>query len=651
MANLFEMIGPSIGIAGGSESPTMWDILQRRREEKGLEAQPFLPGGSLTLADLLPGLPARPAPGQPGPQIEVPTAQPPAGITTPAQAGVPAPSAPTAPTAQQAVQAGQQQRTQSTIDYQAKLNAVIEAIEESNKRGKWGNKWLDSLGVSPAQAALFGLGAFATRGMSTDRAWSTTMSIMDLPNKFNQAKQEAISRELQALQTAAGIEGKATEQAEAQRIRGVMQEQRATGKPLTRANVADLLLQGMPATVGNQLLDALDAGKKAQILQRPGQAAQVIVEDPAAPGGIRAIDIAGATRPTEAAGTGGSFAAQTAALRSVVAGRISPDQLPSWMIGLGVDPRNPAATARAILADMEGSRVLNIPQGAVVATRDAEGNLVYYDQSGRALNAPAPAGGPVVQGVPSMQPGQPGQAPGQRPIQGVTQGPPAPINPRSLSEVEVKDLNALRNMSDYSKRLHDTYLTSIASRPGKKELPGSVRAWMSAAVIANQTESWGLKPVGELVNDVAQRRPSMTKQDLEFLGTLLEADRYARGGMQDVGNLAISERERFRGILGRPTDRPEVFMQKMQNFYKFAGGNYNRHVANRQREFDIREFPPLPEAEQVFGGGGPQQSSQQLHEQQRRDREQLRKQTEGAGLTSPSLGHQLPSGARVQPRR
>jgi len=119
----------------------------------------------------------------------------------------------------------------------------------------------------------------------------------------------------------------------------------------------------------------------------------------------------------------------------------------------------------------------------------------------------------------------------------------------------VRELRSTRNMVDGVETMGQAYQAALASHGGS--FPADVVAALSVASTAPE----GV--IGKSLNALAQRYPKLNQLDLKFVSEYASMQQFARGALNDVGNLSTFERSVFTQMLGAPFDRPDLFKTRV----------------------------------------------------------------------------------------
>ena len=141
---------------------------------------------------------------------------------------------------------------------------------------------------------------------------------------------------------------------------------------------------------------------------------------------------------------------------------------------------------------------------------------------------------------------------------------------------------------DYSDDLLNKYNAMVKSYGGEKNFKFSdqLKQWMVTQ--GSRISGEGLS--GALlsgISDIGRRAAQeygkpFTSEAEDFMATYNQAQKFARGAMNDAANLATRERDMFTGMLGKPIDKPSFFRASLMSFHDEIAGEYNNSLAANQ---------------------------------------------------------------------
>lgn len=272
--------------------------------------------------------------------------------------------------------------------------------------------------------------------------------------------------------------------------------------------------------------------------------------------------------------------------------------------------------AAAIAADLLDAYYSRQP-----ATSTPEGELYQRSRLGPRRITPGELGaatnaGAEVRGLP--QPGQPGQ-PAAQPTGPVGAGTPeqhgvadrlqtsltalgnaGPALPRSLDVTTRTKLLAGQSTMRFARELAPLYDKMVASYGGDDKFNSADIKYRMFAIaegsslsgegLIGQVLNVGGKAVAQVAQDTGK---PLTKEAEKFLSEYAQAQRFAKGALQDAANIAVSERGRFSAMLGSLLDKPSMAREKYQSFYSQAANDYNDALKANQRFF-TGGMQPMP---------------------------------------------------------
>ena len=129
-------------------------------------------------------------------------------------------------------------------------------------------------------------------------------------------------------------------------------------------------------------------------------------------------------------------------------------------------------------------------------------------------------------------------------------------------------------LEQYQQRMVDSYAKLGKSVPNqtlklalaeiRKEIPDD--AWLITRVAANAA------------GHIMQRRGNFTPEAVEFTTKLAQAQRFAKGSLNDAANLANAERKRFDDMIGSLWDTPAFFAARTRTFQRDISKMYNQSL-------------------------------------------------------------------------
>jgi hypothetical protein len=170
-------------------------------------------------------------------------------------------------------------------------------------------------------------------------------------------------------------------------------------------------------------------------------------------------------------------------------------------------------------------------------------------------------------------------------LQPNTQSVLEPLFQKPLDVTVRQKLVAQKAALDYSDDLLNKYNTMVKSYGGEKNFKFSdqLKQWMVTQ--GSRISGEGLS--GALlsgISDIGRRAAQeygkpFTPEAEDFMATYNQAQKFARGAMNDAANLATRERDMFAGMLGKPIDKPSFFRSSLMSFHDEIAGEYNNSLA------------------------------------------------------------------------
>jgi hypothetical protein len=126
----------------------------------------------------------------------------------------------------------------------------------------------------------------------------------------------------------------------------------------------------------------------------------------------------------------------------------------------------------------------------------------------------------------------------------------------TLTDAQINRLGALRDMQEGMQGLKGSYNKMIQAMGGDLQ-PDELIALRQAATSSEGT-------IGQALAAFAQRHPELQKDEVaDFLAKYKSIQRFARGALQDVGNLSGFERQIFTDMVGGVLDTSRVFNARL----------------------------------------------------------------------------------------
>ena len=148
---------------------------------------------------------------------------------------------------------------------------------------------------------------------------------------------------------------------------------------------------------------------------------------------------------------------------------------------------------------------------------------------------------------------------------------------------ESKKLTALQELHRGANDMLGKYESSLKSHGGK------MTADVQAAIQAATTSPDGF--IGKTLQAMGQRYPGLTQQDFDFISRYASMQKFARGSLNDVGNLSNYERGIFQTMVGTPLDKPEVFRSRTHTAISDAQVAYDQEYRSLGTTRNLTQFP------------------------------------------------------------
>jgi hypothetical protein len=138
---------------------------------------------------------------------------------------------------------------------------------------------------------------------------------------------------------------------------------------------------------------------------------------------------------------------------------------------------------------------------------------------------------------------------------------------------------------EYSEDLLNKYNTMVKSYGGEGQFKftDQMKQWMvtqGSRISGEGLSGAVLSTAADLARRGAQEfgRP-FTPEAHDFMAMYNQAQKFARGAMNDAANLATRERDMFAGMLGKPLDKPAFFRATLLSFHDEIAREYNDNLA------------------------------------------------------------------------
>jgi hypothetical protein len=137
---------------------------------------------------------------------------------------------------------------------------------------------------------------------------------------------------------------------------------------------------------------------------------------------------------------------------------------------------------------------------------------------------------------------------------------------------------------EYSEDLLNKYNEMVKSYGGEEnfKFTDQMKQWMvtqGSRISGEGLSGAALSGIADLARRGAQEygRP-FTPEAHDFMATYNQAQKFARGAMNDAANLATRERDMYAGMLGKPIDKPAFFRASLMSFHDEIAREYNNSL-------------------------------------------------------------------------
>lgn len=408
------------------------------------------------------------------------------------------------------------------------------------------------LGIQPIDVLAFALGAAATRNLPQDKAIATTMAIAGLPKAFRDNQDKSARQFLQAQQEAinsqiAGGNLQMRGVESALRIKAAQDQQNyITG-------LTSRLQSGTPLTPLEQQVWSIGA-KKAGI--DPNVIKDILLKRDVASQLSDLKDLSEYAKNNNLGSVTGTITSPGGASFKIGAGGTSGRSLQTGELG------DALATGKNTDKLLQAGFDVTTPEGRQVVQN-------AYDERKRLEQA-------------RLNISQQGVDIRQKELE----------MPRPEED---KKLSALIELHRGAADMQQKYEASLASHGGKLS-PG-----VQTAIQLATTSPEGM--TGKVLQAIGQRIPGLTQQDLDFVARYATMQKFARGSLNDVGNLSNYERGIFNTMIGTPLDRPEVFRSRVSTALSDAEAAYNQEYRALGKTRDLGAYPSSLGAPKQQSGG------------------------------------------------
>lgn len=463
-------------------------------------------------------------------------------------------------------------------------------------------------GLEPIDVLAFAIGAAVTSRLPQNQAIERTFQIASLPSVYKQNQRKAAQ---DFVQNATGVFNAQTQASNAEVA--AANAGRATQQYQSGLALADAFRRaGRPADAL-----ALEADKVAEYVRLTGGAPDKLPPN---------LQFALTGIATGAIQDIPQWFVNMTGAKSVQEAQAIAD---SWLSGyLATQPVVPNPTGGAVGRSTQGPTIIQQGQAAPVSPGiSGIRQQLNAVRSGQPVQQPAavpqqPAAPQALQ-VPAQRPDarlDVRQQPPADPIQQLSQSPNkqdqwiashvgdmpaqtearlAPLFQRPLGEDTRQRLVAQRATLDYGTDLAQAYEDMVRSYGGDKKFE------KSGAQLGLYLRSLGSRLSGEgiagsaiaLGTDAARKfaqvyGAKLTPEATRFVGLYQQAQKFAKGAMNDAANLAVRERTYFNQMIGTPLDSPNEFRSSVNEFVRNVAQEHNRLLQANQL-LDLRGWEPV----------------------------------------------------------
>jgi hypothetical protein len=391
-------------------------------------------------------------------------------------------------------------------------------------------------GVQPIDVLAFALGAGLTSRLPQDQAMAWTMKIAGLPRAFRDNQARAAN---EFIRNAVGITNAETEQGNGQlnQIKNMLAIKSMADKDSFLSDLSRRLATGVPLTALEKQMYAvrgskvLDQETLKQVLLRSNSPAEALAMAQEIQNAAKQNNLGSVKlqQPIEGGGTL-TFGGAGSSGRAIVTGELS-DAL----------------------------------QTGVLSPKMVDAGFTNMDQVRAAYNERK-------------------DLERQR-IDLATRGQDrADVALSQLRPEESKKLEAFTELHRTASDMLTKYEAALASHGGKQS-PGLLVALKAAT---NSPDGY----VGSVINALGQRYPDLTAQDRDFISRYASMQKFARGMLNDVGNLSNYERGLVTNMIGTPLDVPAQFRSRTGTAISDVAAAYNQ----ARRALPARDVSMFPES-------------------------------------------------------
>lgn len=550
------------------------------------------------------------------------------------QAPTPAQPAPGAPTTPQGPLTPEQQMAQnfqalSTQIHPKMVEQVLKQVQDLAPPKLVGYDVLGTgrggimgTGVEPLDVLAFALGVGTTWNLPQHQAQEMTWKLAGMPRAYKESQRKAasefLSQAAQAANVTTGMSNAQTAQVKA------AQAQRQYDSRLGMADVYRRVGRGADAL-------AIEADAVSEHIALSGGAAPDRL-------------------PTNL----------VEVINGIAVGALDPLEQPKMLKSFGIDPTSPTARQEAIVKarawrqstlggrppvalpsggaagmTVEGPRPIGEIPGATDIQAQMEQDLARIrggQPAAMAIPTTPRAPGAVTSGAtvpiqPSPQAGPAPQIRGLGVAEQLTQSPDPkdqkrgaalgdmPVQTRSriddlyakpIPESTRQQLIAQMSTREYANELEQAHqrMTESYRRHGRKVANETLKLALAEIKREIPDDAWlTTKISASFIGNAMQQKGNFTPEAIEFGTLLAQAQRFAKGSLNDAANLANKERQMFNFMIGDLWDSPAFFRQRVQTFQRQIAAMYNTTL-KQSGLYNTQGFEPMtaPEAQ----AAGPQ---------------------------------------------
>lgn len=188
-----------------------------------------------------------------------------------------------------------------------------------------------------------------------------------------------------------------------------------------------------------------------------------------------------------------------------------------------------------------------------------------------------------------------------------------PLFQRPMDAGQRQRLIAQHATLDYAKNLAQEYDAMVQSYGGDAKFTLKPRLTMYLMNLGTRISGEGVSGAAlTMLSDAAdylaqEKGTKLTPEALKFLGTYAQAQKFARGAMNDAANLAVRERTYFNQMTGTPLNKPAVFRSKIRGFAENIAKEYNSALKSNKL-FNTEGWEPFDASSLSAPSQQPQQA-------------------------------------------